>query len=65
MVAITDQDLRPATLLRDKSYYEQGRCSRLYNRWKFWLSMLDAFFSSAVVFFVAYGVGAACLLVYK
>ena len=56
VVAITDQDLRASTLLQYKHYYEQGRCSKVYTRWKFWLAMLEAFYQSAVVFFIAYGV---------
>ena len=32
----------------------------LHTHWKFWFTMLDAFYQSAVVFFMAYGVG--CML---
>ena len=56
VVAVTDQDLRSDVLLKDETLYNQGRCSTLYTRLKFWLTMLDAFYESAVVFFVAYAV---------
>ena len=52
-----DQDLPKETLLASSSFYRQGRCSKVYTHWKFWLTMLDAFYQSAVVFFMAYGVG--------
>ena len=47
---------RANTLLADHTYYEEGQRSKVYTKWKFWLAMLDAFYQSAVVFFVAYGV---------
>ena len=56
VVAVGDQDLKAEVLLEGKVFYEQGRCSKVYTRWKFWLTILDAFYESAVVFFVAYGV---------
>lgn len=56
VVAITDQDLRAPTLLREKHLYEEGRCSKVYTRWKSWLTILDAIYQSLTVFFVAYGV---------
>ena len=59
-VAITDQDLPKETLLANSSFYRQGRCSKVYTHWRFWLTMLDAFYQSAVVFFMAYGV--SCML---
>jgi len=55
-VAIIDQDLPKEMLLAEKHYYKQGRCSEVYTRFKFWLTMLDAFYQSAVVFFMAFGV---------
>ena len=56
VVAIADQDLKASTLMREKQLYEEGRCSKVYTRWKSWLSILDGIYQSAVVFFVAYGV---------
>ena len=58
-VAIIDQDLPKEMLLADKHYYKQGRCSEVYTRFKFWLTMIDAFYESAVVFFMAFVVGYA------
>ena len=56
VVGIADQDLQAGTLLREKFYYTQGRKSMLYTHWKFWLTVLDALYQSATVFFLAYGV---------
>ena len=56
VVAISDQDLRASTLINEKYFYEQGRCSQVYTRWKSLLTMLDAVYESLAVFFVAYGV---------
>ena len=63
LVAIADQDLLAPTLMRDKQLYEDGRCSKVYTRWKSWLSIFDGVYQSAVIFFVAYGVSEvlACL----
>ena len=55
IVAVLDQDLRSDKLLHSYEYYEQGLNSRLYTRTKFWIAMLEAFYQSAVIFFVAYG----------
>ena len=55
VVAIGDQDLRAETLLENGAYYEQGRRSRVYTRLKFWVTMIEAFYQSAVIFFVAFG----------
>ena len=55
IVAVLDQDLKPDKLLHSYEYYEQGLNSRLYTRTKFWIAMLEAFYQSAVIFFVAYG----------
>eukprot|EP00731_Ephydatia_muelleri_P030667 Em0022g181a len=56
VVAVADQDLHADTLLRDKCFYKQGQQCKVYTRWRFWLTMLDALYESAVVFFIAYGV---------
>lgn len=56
VVAVVDQDLHADTLLRDKCFYKQGQQCKVYTRWRFWLTMLDALYESAVVFFIAYGV---------
>lgn len=56
VVAVADQDLPAKVLLKEKTFYRQGRCSQLYTRKQFWLTVLDAFYQSAVVFFVACGV---------
>lgn len=64
VVAVADQDLPASTLLQGKTFYAQGRCSQLYTRLQFWLTVLDAAYQSLVVFFVAYGVSvSACLSV--
>lgn len=55
MVAGTaDQDVKANTLLSDSSLYNVGRCSQVYTRSKYWLIMLEAFYQSAVVFFIPY-----------
>ena len=59
VVGVADQDLRAGTLLKHKLYYNQGRCSRVYTRWIFWLTIIDAVYQSAAIFFLAYGVGQA------
>ena len=56
VVAIADQDVRAATLMKEKHLYGQGRCSKVYTRWKTWLAILDGVYQSLAVFFVAYGV---------
>ena len=56
IVSVADQDLKANTLLWSNShFYAQGRLSKLYNRYKFWLAMLEAFYQSAAIFFVAFG----------
>ena len=55
MVAGTgDQDVKANALLSDSSLYNGGRCSQVYTRLKYWLIMLEAFYQSAVVFFIPY-----------
>ena len=56
VVGIADQDLPARTLLKEKFYYTQGRKSMLYTHWKFGLTVVDALYQSAAVFFLAYGV---------
>lgn len=56
VVGVADQDLPASVLLKEKTFYRQGRCSELYTRPQFWLTVLDAFYQSAVVFFIALGV---------
>ena len=56
IVGVADQDLPAPVLLQQKGLYRQGQCSQVYTRLDFWLTVLDAFYQSAVVFFVAYGV---------
>lgn len=55
VVGVADQDLPASVLVKEKVFYRQGRCSEVYTRLQFWLTVLDAFYQSAVVFFVAYG----------
>ena len=62
VVAIADQDLRASTLMREKQLYEEGRCSKVYTRWKSWLSIFDGVYQSAAIFFVAYGVSVSLLV---
>ncbi len=56
VVAITDKDLKADVLLREKRFYQQGRCSEVYTHTLFGLAVLDGFYQSAVCFFIAYGV---------
>ncbi len=56
VMGVADQDLPAQELLEKKVFYRQGRCSQLYTRLLFWLTILDALYQSAVVFFVAYWV---------
>ena len=53
VVGVADQDLRAEVLLKDKTLYNQGRLSQVYTRGDFWISMLEAFYQSLVVFLVA------------
>lgn len=55
VVGVADQDVCPKKLLENRSLYSLGRLSQSYTRLKFWLAMLEAFYQSLVVFFVAYG----------
>lgn len=57
VVGVADQELPAPVLLKEKSLYQQGQCSQVYTRLDFWLTVLDALYQSAVVFFVALGVG--------
>lgn len=54
VTATIDQDVKPDTLLSHESLYGSGRHSKLYTRWRFWLTLLEAFYQSAVVFFLVY-----------
>lgn len=56
VVGVADQDLRAPVLMKEKGLYREGQCSQVYTRLDFWLTVLDAFYQSAVVFFVAFGV---------
>lgn len=56
VVGTADQDVRDDLLLENRSLYAQGRCSQVYTRLKFWLIMLEAFYQSLVIFFVAFAV---------
>ena len=56
VVGVADQDLLAPVLLKEKELYRQGQCSQVYTRLDFWLTVVDAFYQSAVVFFVALGV---------
>ena len=62
VVTVADQDLPADLLLEKKIFYRQGQCSTLYTRLLFWLTVIDAFYQSAVVFLVAYGVSCARIL---
>lgn len=55
VVGVADQDLPPPVLLKEKTFYRQGRCSEVYTRAQFWLVVLDALYQSGVVFFIAFG----------
>lgn len=56
VVAVADQDLPAELLLEKKVFYRQGQSSAIYTRFYFWMTVIDAFYQSAVVFFMAYGV---------
>jgi len=60
VVGVADQDLPAHVLMERKIFYSQGRCSQVYTRLMFWLTILDAFYQSAVTFFVAYAVSNCC-----
>jgi phospholipid-translocating P-type ATPase (flippase) len=55
VTASIDQDLPPHVLLDKPDLYKQGRCSRIYTRWKFWLSIIEAIYQSLAIFFITYG----------
>ncbi len=54
IAAVADQDLKPKELLTNHTHYQRGQQSRVYTTLKFWLIVLEAFYQSAVVFFIAY-----------
>lgn len=62
VVGVASQDLPASTLLREKYYYAQGRLSKLYTHWKFVLTVVDALYQSATIFFLAYGVSLFTLI---
>ena len=56
VVTVADQDLPADLLLEKKIFYKQGQNSTIYTRFYFWMTVIDAFYQSAAVFFIAYGV---------
>ena len=56
VVAVADQDVRAGTLLSSEHLYGSGRRCKLYSRWRFWLTVMEAFYQSAAVFFLSYAV---------
>ncbi|TKR68362.1 hypothetical protein L596_024353 [Steinernema carpocapsae] len=54
--AIFDQDAHQDVLFQNPHLYKQGRKNKLYGWLQFVLNILDAFWQSAAVFFIAYGV---------
>lgn len=55
--SVFDQDVKQSLLLKYPHLYEQGRESQLCTTKSFALSMLDAFWQSAALFFIPYLVG--------
>jgi phospholipid-translocating ATPase len=54
-IGVYDQDA-PEELLRDKPYlYRQGRLSKVYKTYSFWLTIADAIYQSLCIFFICQG----------
>lgn len=51
---VTEQDSPADILLNFPFLYTQGRCSKLYRWYSFWLNMLDALWQSAAIYFTAH-----------
>ena len=54
-VGMFDQDAPSSLLVSSPHLYYVGSKSTQYKNWSFWVSTLEALWSSLVVFFVAYG----------
>ncbi|EOY19405.1 Aminophospholipid ATPase isoform 2 [Theobroma cacao] len=52
VVGILDKDLSRRTLLKDPQLYGAGHRQECYNKRLFWITMIDTFWQSAVVFFI-------------
>ena len=54
-VGMFDQDARASLLISNPELYYVGSDSTQYKKWSFWISTLEALWSSLVVFFIAFG----------
>ncbi|KAJ7297613.1 hypothetical protein O6H91_Y045800 [Diphasiastrum complanatum] len=54
VVAILDQDLNERTLLNHPAIYGSGQRGEGYSQLLFWLTMLDTFWQSLVLFYIPY-----------
>ncbi|XP_022742411.1 phospholipid-transporting ATPase 1-like isoform X2 [Durio zibethinus] len=52
VVAVLDKDLSRRTLLKYPQLYGAGHKQECYNKKLFWITMIDAFWQSAVTFFI-------------
>ena len=51
---VFDQCLPEATVLSRPILYQLGQLGKAYTRKLFWLSIMDAFYQSVVIFFISY-----------
>ena len=51
-----DQDAPASLLISSPELYYVGSDSTQYKKWSFWISTLEALWSSLVVFFIAFGI---------
>ena len=54
-VGMFDQDAPASLLISSPELYYVGSDSTQYKKWSFWISTLEALWSSLVVFFIAFG----------
>ena len=54
-VGMFDQDAPAPLLISSPELYYVGSDSTQYKKWSFWISTLEALWSSLVVFFIAFG----------
>ncbi|XP_076360092.1 phospholipid-transporting ATPase VA isoform X1 [Tachypleus tridentatus] len=52
VLGIYDQDCPASILLQKPTLYAQGRRSKVYTKYSFWVNMLDALYQSVIIFFV-------------
>ena len=56
-----DQDAPSSLLVSKPELYYVGSKSTQYKKWSFWVSTLEALWSSLVVFFIAYGINCSMI----